>query len=149
MSSHALRDTVLTSIDVGAAGAILRIALGGALVLLLRVLFPGAGVFGAAAALLVMLFGVKALAAVARRLLPTSPGVRAHFEWRRSLARFHDSYQWRKLVWFGIGILASAAAGGHRGRWEIPLGATLLVCGALAEAAWRRKGLSTTPPLGG
>ena len=57
-----------------------------------------------------MLFGVKLFAAVARRAVRTSPAVAAHWEWRRNLARYRDSYQWRKLVWFGVGILAAASA---------------------------------------
>jgi hypothetical protein len=139
----------MMSIDVGAAGAVLRIALGAALVLLVRSLFPGAGLGGAVAALALMLFGVKAFAAVARRVVPTTAAVRAHYEWRRNLARFHDSYQWRKLVWFGIGILVAGGAAPPRGGWEVPLGAACVLGGALAEAVWRRKGLPLTPPLRG
>src|SRR5687768_12441393 len=106
---------ILIVLDVGVPGALLRAAAGAALVPLLHALAPAAGPGTAAAVLLLVLFAIKAFAAVARKVLPASPEVRARWEYRRNLARFHDSYQWRKLLWFGAGILA---ASGGSGAWE-------------------------------
>ena len=141
-------ERVLLSLDVGLSGAILRVSLGAALVFALHLLLPGVGLAASAGSLAVMLFGLKAFAAVARKVLPATPAVRTHWEWRRNLARYYDSYQWRKLVWFGVGILAAAGASRQQGAWEIRLGAACILSGALAEVVWRRQRL-TTAPAGG
>jgi len=142
-------ERVLLNLDVGLSGAILRVALGAALVFALHPLVPGVGLAASAVSLAVMLFGLKAFAAVARKVLPATPAVRARWEWRRNLARNYDSYQWRKLVWLGVGILAAAGASRQQGAWEISLGTACILSGAIAEVAWRRKGLTTVPPGGG
>jgi hypothetical protein len=140
-------DRLLLGFDVGAAGALWRAALGALFVLALRAVRPGGGLFFALAVLLGLLFAVKALAAVARRALPASPHVRAQQEWRRNLARVHDSYQWRKLLWVGLGMFAAAAVDGPRARWERPLAAACAGAGVTAELVWRRKRLAGVPPL--
>ena len=91
-------------------------------------------------------FVPKVVAAVARRLVPATAVVRAHWAWRRDLARNHDSYQWRKLVWIGVGLLLGAALGvpGTRVQWV--LGAACLAAGGAAEAFWRRQGIGLAPP---
>jgi hypothetical protein len=142
-----LPDKLLLNLDVGPIGALARMALGAAFAVALGAWRPGVRPGGAAAALAAVLFGLKAATAVARRVFPAPPGVRAHMEWRRNLARFHDSYQWRKLLWLGLGMVAAAAALGRTRGWEIPLGAACVFGGAVAEVVWRRKGLPTAPPL--
>lgn len=132
--------------DVGAAGALTRIALGAALVPLLHTLLPNAGHGAAVASLALVLFMVKAFAAVARRFVPADQALRTQWEWRRNLARYHDSYQWRKLIWYGVGILAMKSATRTHDVWAVDLGTASLVSGAVAEWIWRRKGLSINPP---
>src|SRR5688572_26013957 len=105
-----LPDKLLLNLDVGPIGALARVALGAAFAVMLGAFRPGVRPGGAAAVLAAVLFGLKAATAVARRVVPAPPVVRAHMEWRRNLARFHDSYQWRKLLWLGLGIVAAAAA---------------------------------------
>jgi hypothetical protein len=140
-------DRLLLGFDVGVAGALWRAALGALLVPALRAVHPAAGIAFALAVLVAVLFAVKAVAAVARRALPASPQVRAHQEWRRNLARVHDSYQWRKLLWVGLGMFAASTLHGPRARWERPLAAACLGAGLTAELLWRRKRLANAPPL--
>jgi len=141
-----MRDNLLIHLDVGPSGAILRTLLGLAFALALRAWAPGAGLAGASGALLVLLFGVKAFAVVARRLAGASARVKAEWERRRKLARYHDSYQWRKLTWFGVGILAAGLLG-PRARWELALGAGCLASGLIAEGFWRRLGVPGPPKV--
>ena len=141
-----MSERLLLNLDSGVSGVILRVALGAGFALLLGRL-PGVGLGTAAAALAVLLFGLKLSTAVARRLLPVSAAVRSRWEWRRSLARHYDSYQWRKLVGYGSGILAVSAVAGTQGAWAAPLGASCLLSGATAEVVWRRKGIATVPPV--
>ena len=142
--TRSVLERVLLDLDAGLPGAALRVAIGAVFVLALRALLPGAGLAGSAVALAFVLFGLKASAAVARRFVPATPAVRSGWEWRRHLARYYDSYQWRKLAWFGAGILGAATASTRRG-WELPLGIACVVSGVLAELAWRRTGLAPRP----
>jgi hypothetical protein len=142
--TRSVLERILLDLDAGVPGAALRVAIGAAFVLGLRALRPGVSLAGSAVALAVVLFGLKAFAAVARRLVPATPAVRSRWEWRRQLARYYDSYQWRKLVWFGVGILVAAAASPGQGP-ELRLGVACLVSGALGELAWRRTGLGPKP----
>ena len=139
-------DKVLINFDVGVPGAVLRIALGFLLVPALHVLRPTPGPSAVAVSLLAMLFAVKVAAAVGRRVVPATDVVRSHWEWRRNLARYHDSYQWRKLLWIGIGLIMGAAlwVPGTRIQWL--LGATCVLAGGAAEVVWRRQRLSLAPP---
>lgn len=139
-------ERLLINVDVGLPGAVLRTALGFLLLPTLRGLGWDPGPAMAVVALLALLFAVKVVAAVARRLVPATAVVRAHWAWRRDLARNHDSYQWRKLVWIGVGLLLGAALGvpGTRVQWV--LGAACLAAGGAAEAFWRRQGIGLAPP---
>jgi hypothetical protein len=141
-----LPDKLLLNLDIGPLGALARVALGAAFAVVFGAWRPGARPGTAAAALAAVLFGLKAATAVARRLVPAPPLVRAHMEWRRNLARLHDSYQWRKLLWLGLGMVAAAAALGRTDGWELPLGAACVLGGVAAEVVWRRKRLPLSPP---
>ncbi len=142
-------EKLLLNLDVGPFGAALRVALGAILVPVVHALLPGrVGAVRAALSLAVLLFAVKVLAAVGRRLVPSTPAVQARWDWRRRLARQHDSFQWRKLLWVGIGILASASLAPRAG-WEWALGTSCVAAGLLGEVAWRRKGLPLAPPVRG
>jgi hypothetical protein len=138
-------EKLLIHFDVGPLGAAYRAALGAALVAALGRLAPGAGLGTAIVALLGVLFALKAGAAVTRRLARAPAAVRAHWDWRRALARRHDSYQWRKLLWVGAGILAAGAVGGAPA-WSRPLGIACVLCGIAGELSWRRLGVGLQPP---
>jgi hypothetical protein len=139
-------DRVLINLDVGVPGAVLRIALGFLLVPALQVLRPEPGPWTVVVSLLAMLFAVKIVAAVGRRVLPATDVVRSHWEWRRTLARYHDSYQWRKLLWIGIGLMMGAALGSAEGSVGWLLGAVCFFAGGVAEVFWRRQRLGLAPP---
>lgn len=132
-------DKALSGVDVGVPGAVWRIALGLFLVPLLRIagLDPTLqGVFGA---LLAILFSVKVVAAVARRVIPASSDTKAVWQWRRDAARIYDSFQWRKLLWFGCGLMLGAVVFDFGSRVQWLVGGTCFVAGAVAEFLWRRK----------
>src|SRR5262245_10310916 len=115
-------EKILVKLDIGAPGALLRVVLGILLILVVQAAYPEAGLWILSAYLRAPLFGIKVLAAVARRLV-SSAFVRSHWEWRRRLATGYDSYQWRKLLWFGLGIMIGAAVGwpGTKAHWILGL----------------------------
>src|SRR3990172_6042594 len=63
-------ERVLLNLDVGLPGAILRVALGASLAVVLHLLLPSAGLAASAGWLAAMLFGLKAVTAGARQGLP-------------------------------------------------------------------------------
>ena len=138
-------EKVLINLDIGAPGAFLRIVLGILFVPAIEVVHPETGLGTLSASLLALLFAIKVLAAVARRVSSASAVVRSHWEWRRNLARHYDSYQWRKLLWFGVGIMIGGAVDwpGTRAQWI--LGVVCAVAGSAAEILWRRHRVGLAP----
>ena len=94
---------------------------------------------------LLLLLALRVVPAVARRVLPTPTEVQARWAGRRELAKRFDSYQWRKLLWFGLGmalylLVVRGAAGA-----EIGLALACVVAGALGETRWRRRRHARSP----
>ena len=139
-------EMILGNLDIGIPGALLRIGLGLLLVPAVEAVHPETGLWLLSALLLAGLFAIKLIAVAARRLVPASATTRSHWEWRRNLARYYDSYQWRKLVWFGIGIMIGSALGWPGTTTQWILGVVCFVAGICAEVLWRRHGLALAPP---
>ena len=59
---------------------------------------------------------------------------------RRNIAKQHDSYQWQKLFWIGLGMLPYAFIGGGLRSGE------LAVTSVLSD--WRRCGIATLAQAG-
>jgi hypothetical protein len=132
-------DKVLAGMDVGVAGAAWRIVVGFSLVPCLRIAGLEPTLQTVLGALLVLLFLVKVIAAVARRIVPVSSDTEALWQLRRDAARIYDSFQWRKLLWFGSGLMLSATAFGFGSRAQWLAGTACFVAGTVAEVLWRRK----------
>ena len=128
----------VVQLDVFPLGALLRTAIGYAAVPAFRQLV-GRGVndWRIVPWFLIVLVAVRVVPAFLRIPFPRS----AKIVWveRRDIAKRFDSYQWRKLLWFGLGIAAYAAASSGDAV-SIALGAVVLVAGCLGEYEWRRSG---------
>ena len=57
-----------------------------------------------------VLLALRLVPVVIRKILPFPERVVAVWAERRQIAKRFDSYQWRKLVWFGIGLSAYAVS---------------------------------------
>jgi hypothetical protein len=95
---------------------------------------PSAPVFGAS--LLALLFALRATPALIRKLLPFSTALRDIWTRRRQMAKRYDSYQWRKLFWFGLGLAIRFATSGGGTRGELVLTSGCLVAGAAGMLMW-------------
>jgi hypothetical protein len=87
---------------------------------------------------IVLLVALRVIPAILRKLLPFSPEANAIWAQRRMLAKRFDSFQWQKLLWFGVGMLACMLASR---RVERPVALLALFCvvgGGLGMALWRR-----------
>jgi hypothetical protein len=56
---------------------------------------------------------------------------------RRRTAKYFDSYQWRKLLWFGLGMALYMLPAGHFISQPSGLAAFCIATGAFGTARWR------------
>src|SRR5436190_15309176 len=54
--------------------------------------------------LLATLVALRVVPAVFRKVVPFSADLQAEWFHRRRIAKRYDSYQWRKLLWIGVGL---------------------------------------------
>jgi hypothetical protein len=90
------------------------------------------------ACLLAVLFAMRVGAGVARAVLPFSRATKDLWAARRTLGKEYDSYQWRKLLGFGAGMLGYLALQrqGNPKAWI--LGAVVLGAGLAGSMFWWR-----------
>ena len=86
-----------------------------------------------------VLFTLRLVPAMLRRVLPFSQEVAAVWAERRVMAKRFDSYQWQKLFWFGVGLSAHAASSRHIGGIGAALTLFCLLGGGLGFVVWRQR----------
>ncbi|MFO1110043.1 MAG: hypothetical protein U1E61_12720 [Bradyrhizobium sp.] len=85
-----------------------------------------------------LLIALRVGPALLRAVLPFSAGTKGIWFQRRQIAKLHDSYQWQKLFWMGLGMLAFAITAGGLGVGEQVLTAICLIGGAAGRLLWQR-----------
>lgn len=85
-----------------------------------------------------VLLTLRVVPAIVRHVLPVSEDMQAYWFRHRLLAKRFDSYQWRKLLWFGFGLGAHVVLVGHAGPVQTALAAGCLVAGCFGTLAWWR-----------
>lgn len=102
-----------------------------------------AGMAASAAVQLGSLVGLLALLRVVplvlRRLLPFSRETKRVWSERRQIAQRYDSYQWKKVLWLGLGIGLQAALSGDLLTLRGCVAAIGIVAGAFGWFAWQAK----------
>jgi hypothetical protein len=133
-------ERVLVSIDSSPWSAISRVALGLGIPPVLRVL-PGGGnrVWIALALLAGLLVVLRLVPVVLRRVLPFSLEAKEIWAERRNIAKQHDSYQWQKLFWIGLGLLPYAFVGDGLRGGELALTGICLLGGGAGLLFWSRE----------
>ncbi|MCW5704272.1 MAG: hypothetical protein AB7I42_13270 [Bradyrhizobium sp.] len=136
----------LVKLDDGPSSAVSRVALGFCIPLVLRALTGGQDhIWTSLALFLGLLIALRVIPAVLRMLLPFSAEAKGIWLQRRQIAKRHDSYQWQKLFWMGIGLLAFAAIGGGLRTGELAVTLVCLVGGSAGMMFWRRSGAVQVP----
>jgi hypothetical protein len=121
--------------------ALFRIGLGFVLIPAFAAWDPdGASDWRVFAFFLLILLLLRVVPAILRHLLPFSQELQRHWFDRRLLAKHYDSYQWRKLLWFGLGLAAYLALRGTAQGAQGVLAVACLLTGALGEVRWRYLG---------
>jgi succinate dehydrogenase hydrophobic anchor subunit len=101
--------------------------------------------------LAVVLVAYRIVPLVFRKALPFEESTRAIWFERRQLAKRFDSYQWRKLFWFGLGMGSFQVFGGWSSRPQLVLTCVCLVSGVAGLLVWRcrQKELNPNEWVGG
>jgi len=129
----------LVDLDTGPSGAVSRVALGLCIPPLFRALSGNADrIWIDLVLFLALLIGLRVGPAVLRKILPFSAEAKQIWFDRRQIAKLHDSYQWQKLFWVGLGLLPYAAVGGGLRTGEMVLTAICLIGGGAGLLIWRR-----------
>lgn len=135
----------LVDLDSGPSSAVCRVTLGLCIPPVFRALSGAPDRFWIDLVLfLALLIGLRVIPAVLRKLLPFSAEAKKIWFDRRQIAKLHDSYQWQKLFWIGIGLLSYAAVGGGLRTGEIALAVICLAGGGAGLLIWRR--INAAPP---
>jgi hypothetical protein len=94
------------------------------------------------AVLLVLKFGLG----VVRRFFPASSELNSAWRERRMLGKAYDSYQWRKLVGYGVGLLAFLFGSGRGQNPATYFAAGCVVAGIVGAVCWQRRRASLQAP---
>ena len=134
-------EQLLVRFDSGAWGAAYRMVLGFCIPEALRLLSGGRDQVWLSLALFMgLLVALRVGPAILRMILPFSREAKDIWFQRRQIAKLHDSYQWQKLFWIGLGILVFAATGGGLRAGEQVVMLLCLAGGAAGLLIWHRSG---------
>jgi hypothetical protein len=115
------------------------IALGSAIPPVFSALSGGRdGVWTSLALFIGLLVALRVASAVLRRVLPFSIEAKKLWFERRHITKQHDSYQWQKLFWIGLGLLPYAVIGDGLRTGELVVTFICLVGGGAGLLLWRR-----------
>jgi hypothetical protein len=129
----------LVDLDSGPSSAVCRVALGLCIPPVFRALSGGVDrIWIDLALFLALLIGLRVGPAVLRKVLPFSAEAKQIWSDRRQIAKLHDSYQWQKLFWVGLGLSPHAFVGGGLKTGEAVLTVICLIGGAAGLLIWRR-----------
>jgi hypothetical protein len=138
-------EKILVDLDSGSSSAVTRVALGLCIPPLFRTLSGGSDQIWADLALfLALLIGMRVVPAVLRKVLPFSVDTKQIWFDRRQIAKLHDSYQWQKLFWVGLGLSPYVIVGGGLKAGETVLTVICLIGGGTGLLIWRR--INAGPP---
>jgi hypothetical protein len=135
----------LVELDSGTSGAVFRVTMGLCIPPVFRAL-SGAGdqIWIDLVLFLALLIALRVVPAVLRKVLPFSAEAKKIWFDRRQVAKLHDSYQWQKLFWIGLGLLPYATIGSGLKAGEMVLTAVCLIGGGAGLLIWRK--VNTAPP---
>lgn len=137
----------LVDFDSGWSGAVSRVALGLCIPPAFRVLSGDMdAVWTDLLLFLALLVGLRVVPAVLRKLLPFSTEAKQIWFDRRQIAKLHDSYQWQKLFWIGLGLFPYAVLNGGFRPGERVLTAFCLIGGGIGLLLWRRINAASPAP---
>jgi len=88
--------------------------------------------------LLAVFLALRVIPVVVRKLVPFSKSAQEVWVQRRTMAKRYDSYQWQKLLGFGIGLALHTVVFGPLSTARIAITTFCLVCGAVGTIIWHK-----------
>ncbi len=85
-----------------------------------------------------LLFALRIIPALLRAVIPFSPDAKAIWVANRRISKRHDSYQWQKLFWLGLGMLLYAIVRGGIRAGDMAIVIFSLTTGAAGLFFWSR-----------
>jgi hypothetical protein len=85
-----------------------------------------------------LLIALRVGPALLRHVLPFSDEAKKAWSERRNLAKQHDSYQWQKLFWIGLGLLPYAVLGDGPKNGELVVTFICLLGGGAGLFFWHK-----------
>ena len=130
-----LLERFLVRLDSGSWAVVSRVMLGLAIAPICRAIAGSHDeVWVELALFIALLIGLRVIPALLRGVLPFSAETRAIWFQRRQIAKLYDSYQWQKLFWVGLGLLAFDIIGGPQAGEQV-ITAFCLIGGGAGLAA--------------
>jgi hypothetical protein len=139
-SAHVtLFERFLIGLDNSPWHAIFRVALGLGIPPIFQAILGNSNSVWAWLALFTgLLIVLRVIPTLSRRAFPFSPQAQEIWRNRRRFAKQHDSYQWQKLFWIGLGMLPYALVGSELGTGGLVLVVFCLISGGLGLFCWTR-----------
>jgi len=129
---------LLLAMDEFPLDAIWRIAAGFAVFPLTDLLFEKKdSIRFSLVGLLFILLMIRLLPLLMRKIIPFSMSVQQVWSRRRVTAKKVDSYQWKKLLWIGIGMLSYIAVSGLLWKGRIFIASVCVLSGGAGMLRWR------------
>ncbi len=132
-------ERVLVDLDRPPWSAISRVALGLTILPAFRALTGNSDrIWLYLISFLGLLLVLRLVPAMLRHAMPFSSEAKAIWAGRRQIAKQHDSYQWQKLFWIGLGLLPYTVLGEVPQINEIVLTLFCLIGGTVGLLLWHR-----------
>jgi hypothetical protein len=129
----------LINLDSWPWSAVYRVALGLGIPLVFGALSGGRdGIWTFPVFFIGVLAALRVVPAALRRVLPFSAEAKKVWAERRNIARWHDSYQWQKLFWIGLGLLPHAFIGDGLANGTLLVTLICLIGGGVGLPFWRK-----------
>ena len=134
-----LYQRALVRIDHGLFGALWRMTVGFGIVPAWEVVGNQEDSFEFVLFFLAVLLMLRVAFGVLRRAVHAGAQSRQTWAVRRLLGKRYDSYQWRKLLWFGLGLALYAGVFGSHSAIVLTVTLGCLFAGMVGWVAWRRR----------
>ena len=130
-------DEFLLGLDEGVFGAVYRMLIGFLTIPAMWLLLgsDGSG-WSLIPFLLLVLLLLRVGLAVVRKVVPFSAQLKEAWSVRRRTAKLYDSYQWRKVMWIGIGLALYVGLSGRYWPLQVALSVFCIVAGAWGAVRW-------------
>jgi hypothetical protein len=140
------RDRLFVALDESPSAQLSRLALGSAVVpLWARLAGDDAPGWTLVLFFLVSLAMLRVVPLAVRMVMPFADGTKKIWAERRQLAKRYDCYQWQKMLWIGLGMLASSVMTGERSSLVLSLATLCVVSGTAGSIVWRRRNMPGSP----